>query len=191
MGSHVLWPSVFPEFPRQNFLETSAEYIYKGISSTTLLVLFLEHSTDWQIDLLFWVLIYPANCVAKNFFLNLSKMKHVTNYIQNISFSPASQQFTRPWSESLFLTKWELLTSFFISWRMLTECYSKLPPTTSATCRLFSCTFQGLWYCPTFGYVAKIQLLHVVITSEIALCFISWCLFRLTKFSIWRTPATR
>ena len=95
MGSHVLWPSVFPEFPRQNFLETSAEYIYKGISSTTLLVLFLEHSTDWQIDLLFWVLIYPANCVAKNFLLNLSKMKHVTNYIQNISFSPASQQFTR------------------------------------------------------------------------------------------------
>ena len=66
------------------------------------------------------------------------------------------------------LTKWELLSSFLISWRKLTECYSKLLPTNSATYRLFSCIFYesisiGVskkvymisWYHVTFGYVAK------------------------------------
>ena len=54
MEAHLLWLPNFPEFP-----ETSVEYLQR-ISSITLLVFFLEQTTDRQIYLLFWVLRYPA-----------------------------------------------------------------------------------------------------------------------------------
>ena len=60
MESHLQWPSIFPEFPKQTKkLQWS---IYKDIFSTTLLVFFLEQTTDRQIYLLLWVLSCPAYC---------------------------------------------------------------------------------------------------------------------------------
>ena len=80
----------------------------------------------------FWDTLPSA--LSYNVFLNLSKIKSVTDYIQNICLSPHSQQFICLQSESF--------TPFLISWRKLTECYSKLLPTIPATRRLFSCTFH-------------------------------------------------
>ena len=65
--------------------------IYKGISSTTLLVFFPEQTIDRYIDLLFWVLRFPAHCTGVELFLNLPKIKSVTYYIQNIRLSSVSQ----------------------------------------------------------------------------------------------------
>ena len=99
------------------------------------------------------------------------------------------------------LTKLELLTPFLISWRNLTECYSKILPTNSATYRLFSCTFYetisidvskkvyvilcNIWICSKNAVI-----LHVEITCKIGVCFLALCLFWLTKFSIWQMSAT-
>ena len=70
----------------------------------------------------------------------------------------------------LIFTKLELFMPFL----KLTECYSKLLPTTSATCRLFSCTFQesksvdvskrvyvmlcNLWMCSFFTWSLLVKL---------------------------------
>ena len=45
----------------QDFQDRS---ICKGVSSTTVTVFFLEQITDRYIDLLFWVLRYPAHCTG-------------------------------------------------------------------------------------------------------------------------------
>ena len=50
MEAHLLWPSTFPEFPRQTWLQWT---IQKGISSITMPDFFLEQTTDRKIDLLF------------------------------------------------------------------------------------------------------------------------------------------
>ena len=48
----------------------------------------------------------------------------------------------RCWDLKVFiLMKGEFLMTFLVSWRKLTESYSKLLPTNSAMCRLFSCIF--------------------------------------------------
>ena len=46
MDSHLQWTSIFPEFPRQT--QKRQWSIYKAISWATLLVFFLEQSTDRQ-----------------------------------------------------------------------------------------------------------------------------------------------
>ena len=71
--SHLQWISIFPEFPRQTWkLQWS---IYKGISSTNLLVFFfLEQTTDSQTFFSgCWDTVPTA--LAWNIFLNLPKNK--------------------------------------------------------------------------------------------------------------------
>ena len=48
-------------------LETSVEYLQKAFPQPSCLFFFLEQTTDRQIDLLFWVLRYPAHCTGLEF----------------------------------------------------------------------------------------------------------------------------
>ena len=103
---------------------------------------FLEQATDdRKIYILFFVLRYPVQCTGlelipqslQNKICNRLHPKCTPFVCFPIICSPAI---------------WKLLFSrnrsylFLISWRKMTECYFSLLATTSATCRLFSCTFH-------------------------------------------------
>ena len=93
--------------------------------------------------------------------------------------------------------------------------YSKCLPTKFATCWLFFWTYyesisihiskKNLCYVEQLLDISKkvyvilcniwicsknAVILHVEITCKIGVCFLAWCLFWLTKFSIWQTSAT-
>ena len=51
----------------QNFQDKSRNFsglFTKDFSQPPCLFFFLEQTTDWQIDILFWVLTYPAHCTG-------------------------------------------------------------------------------------------------------------------------------
>ena len=120
-GSTLAMTFEFSRISKTN-LETSVEYLQR---------LFLNHpayfpleqTIDRQTDLLLWVLRYPAHC---------TDMELLPESPQNkicYRLHPKNTPFSC------------LLMPFLISWRKMTECYSKLLPTNSR-CRLFSCTFH-------------------------------------------------
>ena len=122
-------------------LETSVEYLLRYFLNHSAWFFFLEQTADTQIYLVFWVMRYHAKCTG---------LKRLDDSAQNkicYSLHPKYTPFScfpliclAAFWKSLILRNG--VTQFLVSWRKLTECYSKLLPTTSCTCRLFSCTFH-------------------------------------------------
>ena len=127
--------SIFSKFPGQTLkLQWS---IYKSISWTTLLVFFLE--TDLQIDVLCWVLRYPAHCTDIELLPEPPQNKiYYRLHRKYTSFSCSPIICSSAIWKSLFLRNRSYLRH---SLRKLTEYCSKLLAITFATCRLFSTTF--------------------------------------------------
>ena len=142
-------------------LEASVE-IYKVISSATLLVFSSCFLNRPLIDSRPFVLSaeIPWPWMTLNVFLNLPKIKSVTDFIQNICLSP----FFRNLKVFIFTRK-QLLSPSLISWTKLTECYSKLLPTNFATCLLFFCTFYERIITGVFKKVYVILLCNIWICS--------------------------
>ena len=70
--------------------EISVEYLKRHFLNHPACFFFLEQTTDRQIDLCSGCWDTLPTSLPNNFFLNLSKRKYVTDYIQNIRLSPDS-----------------------------------------------------------------------------------------------------
>ena len=130
MESHLLWPSIFSEFPRKSW----------KVQWITLLVFVLEQTTYRPSVLgaeIPWPLHRPRTfswTFTEENLLYITPKMYVLFLFPNNLLTFVLKVF--------IFTKQELLTPFLIYWRKLTECYSKLLPTTSATSGIFSCTFD-------------------------------------------------
>ena len=126
----------------QTSLGNSMEYLQRHFLNHSA-CFSLEQTTDINIDRLFWVLRYSAHCNGLELLPEPPKNKicyRLRPKYESFSCFPIICS-SAIW-KSLFLRNRSYLPHFFLSWRKLTECYSKLLLTTSATCRLFSCTFH-------------------------------------------------
>ena len=132
--------SDFPRIPESN-LETPVEYS-QGHFRNHPACFFLEQTTDRQICFvlstempwpLHWARTFSWTSPKQNLSQIKSKIFVFLLFLDNLLV----------YNLKVFIfTKQELYTPFLISWKKLTEWYSKLLPTTSATFRLFSCTFM-------------------------------------------------
>ena len=163
-------------------LETSVEYLQSHFLNHPA-CFFLKQTTFKQIDLLAWVLRYPAHCTGLEL-LPKPPQKKIWYILhpKYMSFS-CFPIISRLQSESLYFKEIGVTHAISVILKQ-------------ADCMLFQVSADKLcyvstillhiswkyfmWHFVTFGYLAKMYLLQVV------MCFLACCLFWLTKFSIWR-----
>ena len=143
---------------------------------------FPEQTTDRQIDLMFLVLRYPAHCTGLEL---IEPPQNKICYRLHPKYTPF---FCFPIicflpSGSLYFYQEELLMPFLISWKELTECYSKLLLATSATYRLFSCTFHETM---SIDLSKKVYLIlyNIWVCSKNVASSHGHCLLWLSKYNI-------
>ena len=108
----MLWPPILPELPRETY-QTLVNYLQRH---------FFNHPA-----------FFSWTSPKENLLQIISKIYVLFLFPNNLLVCNL---------KVFIFTKQELLTPFLISWILLTECYSKLLPTTSAKYLLFSCTFH-------------------------------------------------
>ena len=122
--------------------KTLVEYLQMHFLNHPVCFYFLERIIDRQIDILFWVLRYPSQCIGLERLPKLPQNEICYRLHSKYTLFPCFPIICSSviW-KSLFLKNLSYLHQFWYpegSWLNV----SKLLATTSSTCRLFSCTFD-------------------------------------------------